>query len=351
MLKNNLLTILILCLFLFSLKSLAVGHPEYINWRAHPREFVISLSEAIFGTISEDNTFIDNAASRINTDPNSRLELFWLFLDAPKYRYSEWAKQDKEYQVYYKYVTSDNIEKYSYYVSKQQTGADMSIQGMYTFGVAMALRDFYATFVPRSTEYGEMRNFVPRYLRSSSISNPISTNSVPSGKCPLFKKDGGSLKLDANNDQNNQTQIICKYYPIGLLEYEISELKISGTKHGLYLNYSTVSTENTHYLLEYGYYIKGKRDGVFKHYFEPNELGEVQLAVIYKYNNGVKLLDEFFYLEPSQQLRARIKYINGKLGGEQTSFYRNGQMKERSTYYPDGSGASHEEWYEDGRKK
>ena len=45
MLKNKFLTILIISFF--SIKSFAVEHPEYINWRAHPREFVISLSEAI----------------------------------------------------------------------------------------------------------------------------------------------------------------------------------------------------------------------------------------------------------------------------------------------------------------
>ncbi len=76
--KNNLLTILIISFF--SIKSFAVENPEYINWRAQPREFVISLSEAKFGTVSENNTFIDNAASSINSDPKSRLELFWLFL-------------------------------------------------------------------------------------------------------------------------------------------------------------------------------------------------------------------------------------------------------------------------------
>jgi len=357
MLKNNLLTILILCLFLFSLKSLAVGHPEYINWRAHPREFVISLSEAIFGTISEDNTFIDNAASRINTDPNSRLELFWLFLDAPKYRYSESAKQKKEYQVYYKYVTSDNIEKYSYYVSKQASGAHMSIQGTYTFGVAMSLRDFYATFVPRSIEYGEMRNFVPRSLRSSSISNSNS-NSIPSGKCPLWGKNGSSRTLDTNNDTDNQTQIICKYGYGDILDTEIVELKIGGIKHGLYLDYHFDMTvkyknqeelRNTHFLAWWGYYNYGKKDGDWKGYGKPYELAEAPLAVIEKYNNGVQLEAEYFYTMP-QQIRARTKYINGK-AREYTFFYRNGQMKERSTYYRDGSEASNEEWYEDGRKK
>jgi len=39
--KINLLPILTLSFFLFSLKSLAVLNPEYINWKAHLREFVI----------------------------------------------------------------------------------------------------------------------------------------------------------------------------------------------------------------------------------------------------------------------------------------------------------------------
>jgi len=360
MLKNNLLPLFIISFFLISTKSMAVEHPEYINWRAHPREFVISLSEAIFGTISDDNTFIESAASRINTDPNSRLELFWLFLEAPKYRYSESAKQKKEYQVYYKYVTSSNIEKYSYYVSKQASGAHLSIQGMYTFGVAMSLRDFYATFVERSIEYGEMRNFVPRNLRSSSNSNVMNANSIPSGKCSLWNKEGSSLTLDANNDPDNQTQIICKYNYRGLLQQEIVELKLSGIKHGLYLEYAfdmltdfktQEELRNSHYLRLSGYYNNGKKVGVWKGYNQPDQLTGVQLEEgRTEYNNDVKLLEEHYYNVPSKQLRVRTKYNNGK-PLEYTFFYKNGQMEWRTIYDLNGTKVSEEKWYENGRKK
>ncbi len=355
--KNNLLTILIISFF--SIKSFAVEHPEYINWRAHPREFVISLSEAIFGTISDNNTFIDNAAARINNDPNSRLELFWSFLDAPKYRYSEYAKQKKEYQVYYKYVTSGNVEKYSYYVAKQASGAHIRVSQMHTFGVAMSLRDFYATYVERSIEYGEMWNFVPRSLRSSSSSIAINSNSIPSGKCSIWKKDGSSLTL-ANNDPGNQTQIICKYNNRGLLQQEIVELKLSGIKHGLYLEYAfdmltdfktQEELRNSHYLRLSGYHNNGKRVGVWKDWWKPNELGEVQLEEgRTEYNNDVKLLEEHYYNVPSKQLRVRTKYNNGK-PLENTFFYKNGQMEWRIIRDLNGTKVSEEKWYENGRKR
>ena len=354
MLKINLLPVLIISFFLISTKSIAVEHPEYINWRAHPREFVISLSEAIFGTISDDNTFIDNAASSINSDPKSRLELFWLFLDAPNYRYSEYAKQKKEYQVYYKYVTSGNVEKYSYYVAKQASGAHMSIQGMYTFGVAMSLRDFYATFVERSIEYGEMRNFVPRNLRSSSNSNANNSNSIPTGKCPLIGKDteaNYSVVLETN-DPNNKTQIVCDYSPNGRLKSEAIEYKIGGIKHGLYLDYTLDYLENnTHYLGSYGYYNNGKANGVWKSYFPPHKTGgAVILGTRTEYKNGVKLLEEYYYPLPGKVLRYIGKFNNGK-NIESNSFYENGQMKSRSIYDLNGTKVSEEKWYENGRKK
>ncbi len=350
MLRICLHPFIILSFFLFSLKSLAVPNPEYINWRAHPREFVISLSEAIFGTISEDNTFIDNAASRINTDPNSRLELFWLFLDAPKYRYSESAKQKKEYQVYYKYVTSDNIEKYSYYVSKQASGAHLSIKGTYTFGVAMSLRDFYATYVERSIEYGELRNFVPQSLRSTSTSN---SNSIPTGKCPLIGKDteaNYSRVLETNNP-NSQTQIVCKYYN-GKLTNETIEYKIGGIKHGLFIQYSIdLQESNTHYFAGYGYYNNGKLDGVLKNYFSPyRNGGEVILSALYEHSNGVQLYEEHYYSLPGKVLYWRMNYNNG-IRSDFTSFYENGQMKKVSIYDGNGDLLSKEEWYENGRKK
>ncbi len=168
MLKKKLLPFLILSLFLISLKSLAVPRPEYINWRGSPIEFVISLYEGILGEVPQNQNMIYNLASSIDSTPQCRLDLFWRFINSTEYQNSMWAGQKNEYQVFFEYVTSGTVEKYSYYVSKQPTGADMFTQGMYTFGVAMALRDFYATYNPRSREYGEMWNFVPRDLRNPS---------------------------------------------------------------------------------------------------------------------------------------------------------------------------------------
>ena len=162
MLKNKLLLILILSFFLISTKSLAVAHPEYINWRGSPRDFVISLYEGMYESVTENNTLIDNMASIITSDPKSRLDLFWRFINSTEYQNSMWAKQLKEYNVYGEYVLSS---MYRYYVAKQPTEKDVFVQGTYAFGVAMALRDFSATFVPKSIEYEEMWNFVPRNLR------------------------------------------------------------------------------------------------------------------------------------------------------------------------------------------
>jgi len=150
LLKENLLPILILSFFVFSIKSFAVAHPEYINGRAQPREFVISLYEGIHGSVMENNTLFDNMASTINFDSKSLLKLFWLFIDSPNYQYPIWVSQLKECQVFYEYVTSGTVEKYSYYVAKQPTGANIFTEGMYTFGIAMAVRDFKATYNTRT---------------------------------------------------------------------------------------------------------------------------------------------------------------------------------------------------------
>jgi len=177
MFKNRLLPIIILSIFSISTKSFAVAHPEYINWRGSPRDFVISLYEGVLGEEINNQVIINNLASSINSNPQSRLDLFWRFINSDEYQSTMWAYQPREYQVYYEYVSDGNIEKYHYYIAKQPAGADMLTQGIYTFGVAMALRDFWATFVPRSIEFGQMLNFVPRYLRNQQ--NAITYDPIP----------------------------------------------------------------------------------------------------------------------------------------------------------------------------
>lgn len=153
--KVLLLSLLAIISFVFiSLKSTPVPRPEYIQWRAQPKDFVSSLFRGVLGRESNYDWQVENLASMVKSDPKSRLEVFWTFISTEEYQASRWAKQDKEYQVYYKYVTSDNTEKFSYYVSKQPSGAHMSTEGIYTFGVAMAIRDYKATYNPRSVEFG-----------------------------------------------------------------------------------------------------------------------------------------------------------------------------------------------------
>jgi len=49
MLKSNLLRALILSFFYISLKSIPVPCPENIEWRAQPKDFVISLFKGVLG--------------------------------------------------------------------------------------------------------------------------------------------------------------------------------------------------------------------------------------------------------------------------------------------------------------
>jgi len=152
--KVILLPILIISIVFVSFKSTPVPHPEYIKWRAQPKDFIISLFKGVLGRESKYEWQIENMANLVKSNPESRLKMFWTFISTEEYQASRWAKQKKEYQIYYKYVTSGSIEKYSYYVAKKPTGAHMSTDGIYTFGVAMAIRDYKATYNPRSVEFG-----------------------------------------------------------------------------------------------------------------------------------------------------------------------------------------------------
>ena len=223
MLKNKFLPILVISFFLISTKSLAVAHPEYINWRGSPRDFVISLYEGVLEVVTQNQAMINNLASSINSDPQSRLDLFWRFINSTDYQNSMWAGQLKEYQVYYEYVLSGNVEKYSYYIAKQPAGADMLKQGAYSFGVAMALRDFWATFVPRSIEYGQMWNFVPNYLRSSPNPIPINIDPIPYDPNPYDPNLYDPNLYDPNSFSNyldDQIKKIEEYYQYDPNPYE-----------------------------------------------------------------------------------------------------------------------------------
>jgi len=251
MLKNNFLTILILSFF-FSIKSLAVPRPEYINWIAQPRDFIISLYEGVFEGVTQDfltqnEANINDLASSIDGTPKSRYEMFWLFINSSEYQKSRWAKQKKEYSVYYKYVTSGTVEKNSYYVAKESTKADIGIKGKYTFGVAMAVRDFNAIFDPRSIEYREMWNFVPRQDRSSS--NNISGNILTDIDDNNYKtiKIGNQVWMAENlrttkyNDGTQISQFIDGFKPDGAYHWYNNDITLK--KIGALYNWHAVDTD------------------------------------------------------------------------------------------------------------
>ncbi len=130
-------------LFFLPIKSKAVPYPERIQWRASPRAFIISLYQGVLNRQPENQAVVDSWARSVTSDSHSRLSIFWKFIGSREYKNSRWAKLSREYSVYYKMVGEYKRYK-SYYVAK--FGTDFYLQGKYTFGVAMAIRDYYAAF-------------------------------------------------------------------------------------------------------------------------------------------------------------------------------------------------------------
>lgn len=150
--KSNLNTFLVLFLITISIKSYG-QYSELIAWTAPPQEFAFSLYRGVLDAVPPNQEKLTELASRINSDPSSRLDLFWIFVNSKEYQATTYAKQEKEYHVYYQYVTVGSTTKHSYYFATFPSGADMSLNGSYTFFVAAALRDYYAIYDENSTQY------------------------------------------------------------------------------------------------------------------------------------------------------------------------------------------------------
>jgi len=176
--KINLISLLVLFLIIMSFKSYAVPYPEQIKWTAPPIEFVKSLYKGVLNRIQPDQNMLNDLAARINSKPQSRLDLFWLFINSTDYKASMYANQKKEYQVYYKYVTSGNMTKHSYYFATFPSGADLSLSGSYTYGIASAVRDYHATFDPKSIEY---------YGQSNTLTNDNVNGTVTDRAGRIYK--------------------------------------------------------------------------------------------------------------------------------------------------------------------
>lgn len=126
----------------------AIPNPNAINWGSTPTGFVTSLYAGVLGRAPESTAVVNGWAGQINSNPSSRLSVFWSFVNSPEYQGSRWAKQKRDYNLYQQYNSRSN--RYSYTVSKGPLGADWRVAyGPTTFGIASALRGYYNTFVTR----------------------------------------------------------------------------------------------------------------------------------------------------------------------------------------------------------
>jgi hypothetical protein len=129
----------------------AVPNPNAISWKAEPQAFVRSLYVGVLGRQAESNAVVVAWARQVGKSPSTRRALFWRFVQSPEYQKSRWAKQRKEYKIYYKWNKSRTTTwTRTWWVSKNLNSASYRYHsGPFTFGVAKALRNYYADYYPR----------------------------------------------------------------------------------------------------------------------------------------------------------------------------------------------------------
>lgn len=144
-------TIITLFLFaFFTLQSYGVPYPEKILWKDSPKNFIHSLYQGVLGRNPENQAVVNSWATTITNQNSSRVNTFWKFIQSKEYQSSRWAKQQKLYSIYYKTIHNKKVYK-RYYISK--FGRDHYVKGRYSFGVAMALKNYIATFDKKSETY------------------------------------------------------------------------------------------------------------------------------------------------------------------------------------------------------
>jgi hypothetical protein len=128
----------------------AVPYPERIQWDASPKVFITSLYQGVLDRQPENQAVVDAWATNITSNISTRINTFLQFIRSKEYQNSRWAKLKNEYAIYYKKVgTHKNLKRF--YVSKN--GKDHYVKGKYSFGVAMAIKDYHATFDTASETY------------------------------------------------------------------------------------------------------------------------------------------------------------------------------------------------------
>ncbi len=152
-----LVSLFFLSILSFTTKSEEAPHPERIKWKSSPTIFIESLYRSVLGRAPENRSVVKAWASNITSNRSSRLKVFWGFVNSREYQNSRWARQRKEYSIYYKYVSAGTRNKRSYYVAKRASGAHMSLSGKYTFSIAMAIKGYNETFDASSTKYNKSK--------------------------------------------------------------------------------------------------------------------------------------------------------------------------------------------------
>ena len=129
----------------------AVPNPNAINWKASPQGFIRSLYVGVLGRQPESNAVVIGWSKQVTKNVSSRKKVFWMFINSPEYQKSRWAKQKKEYKIYYKW-NKRNRAKWTrtWWVSKRINSASYRYHsGPFTYGIAKALRNYYATYYPK----------------------------------------------------------------------------------------------------------------------------------------------------------------------------------------------------------
>ncbi len=183
---------------LLSSGARAVPRPDAIKWNAEPVTFVTSLYQAVLGREPENPQVVRDFAASVTASPKSRLDLFWAFVLSPEYQRSGWARQPKEFGVWWntRQIDSPSGRRpcHCYYAAKDSHGGympSMQYTGLphpadnLSFGVAMALVGLYATFDNETCPHRDCDGGGGQGSGDPAAGRPPGAGSVPAGwvKC------------------------------------------------------------------------------------------------------------------------------------------------------------------------
>lgn len=145
--RTAILVMLMFATFLGARSAHVVPAPSDIAWTAPPATFVTSLYNSVLGRAPENPEVVAAWSAQVTSSPGSRLRVFWGFVGSPEYRNTAWSRQPREYTLYRRYDI--HTSRVLWAVSKGPLAEYIAQAGPYTFGVAMAVRNYHAAFASR----------------------------------------------------------------------------------------------------------------------------------------------------------------------------------------------------------